>query len=69
MLANSFTLDRIIGSSEGYMVNTAKDNYILCDAIVESGKTLDENNLEVWQVALDRGEVKIGLYFDIRLKN
>lgn len=59
---NTFSLDRVIGSSEGYMVSTTKDRYSLCDAIVESGKTLDENGLEIWRVVLERGEVKIGLY-------
>lgn len=61
---NTFSLDRVIGSSEGYMVNNTKDRYTLCDAIVESGKTLDENGLEIWRVVLDRGDVKIGLYLN-----
>jgi phosphoribosylformimino-5-aminoimidazole carboxamide ribonucleotide (ProFAR) isomerase/phosphoribosyl-ATP pyrophosphohydrolase/broad-specificity NMP kinase len=60
-----FTLDRIVGSSESYMVNNTKANYLLCDAVVETGKTLDENNLEVWKTVLNKGDVKIGLYMKI----
>lgn len=56
------SLDRVIGSSEGYMVNIMKSHYDLCDALVESGRTLEENNLEIWKVVLNYGEVKIGLY-------
>ena len=62
---NQFSLDRIIGSSEGYMVNTMKNKYQLCDAIVESGKTLKENNLSVWRVILPKGQIKIGLYINL----
>lgn len=36
----------VIGSSESYLVNS---NYDMCDAIVETGATIDENNLEVYQ--------------------
>ena len=61
---HAFSLDRVIGSSEGYMVNNTKDEYLLCDAIVETGKTLDENGLEVWKTVLEKGQVMIGLYMN-----
>lgn len=65
-----FSLDRVVGSSEGYMVNDApgQTGYTLCDAIVESGKTLKENKLEIWRVILDHGQVQIGLFFNALLK-
>lgn len=59
-----FSLDRVIGSSEGYMVNNTKDKYLLCDAIVESGRTLEENGLEVWETVLPKGKVMVGLYMN-----
>lgn len=70
---HTFTLDRIIGSSEAFLVahrhTLCKPNeplvnrrYILCDAIVESGKTLIENDLEIWETVLPFGQVTIGLY-------
>jgi len=62
-----FSLDRVIGSSEGYLVNTPKDRYHLCDAIVETGKTLEENDLTVFDTVLDHGDVKIGFYLDVRM--
>ncbi|AYV77365.1 MAG: bifunctional phosphoribosyl-AMP cyclohydrolase/phosphoribosyl-ATP pyrophosphatase protein, partial [Barrevirus sp.] len=65
--SEQFSLDRIMGSSEGFMVNKSNDQYILCDAIVESAKTIEANDLEIWKTVLDYGEVKIGLYMDIRL--
>ncbi|CAF1456063.1 unnamed protein product, partial [Didymodactylos carnosus] len=56
----TYHLDRIIGSSEGFLINTNK--YLLSDAIVESGKTLEENDLEIWKVIIPKGELHIGLY-------
>ncbi len=61
---HTFSLDRVIGSSEGYMVNSTKDKYLLCDAIVESGKTLEANDLEIWKTIIQRGDIKIGLYMN-----
>ena len=43
-------------------MNDTKTNYILCDAIVETGSTISENNLEIWRVVKNYGEIKIGLY-------
>ncbi|CAF1482447.1 unnamed protein product [Rotaria sordida] len=56
----TYHLDRVTGSSEGYLVNT--DLYLLADAIVESGRTLEENNLEIWKVIIPKGQVRIALY-------
>ncbi|QKF93872.1 phosphoribosyl-ATP pyrophosphatase [Fadolivirus algeromassiliense] len=60
---NSYHMDRVIGSSEGFLINT--DKYLLCDAVVESGRTLVENNLEVWQTIIPKGMIKMGLYSNL----
>jgi phosphoribosylaminoimidazole-succinocarboxamide synthase len=55
-------IDEIVtvnGSSESYLVNKEL-GFSLADAVVESGKTLDENNLEVY--ATIKRPLKIGLY-------
>ncbi|CAF2780347.1 unnamed protein product [Rotaria sp. Silwood2] len=57
---STYHLDRVTGSSEGYLVNT--DLYLLADAIVESGRTLEENNLEIWNVIIPKGQIHIALY-------
>jgi hypothetical protein len=36
--------------------------YDLCDAVIESGATIVQNNLEVYETILEKGYVKIGLY-------
>jgi len=59
-----YSLDRIIGSSESFLVNQTNVKYDLCDAIVESGETLKANNLEIFAEVLPRGSVKIGLYMN-----
>ena len=41
-------------------INT--DKYLLCDAIVETGKTMEENGLHVWKTIIPKGQVKMGLY-------
>lgn len=58
--SNTYHLDRVTGSSEGFLINS--DKYLLADAVVESGRTLEENNLEIWKVIIPRGQVHIGLY-------
>jgi ATP phosphoribosyltransferase len=58
--SSKFHLDRITGSSESFLVNT--DNYDLCDAVVETGKTLDENGLRVFDIIIPKGSIHIGLY-------
>jgi len=58
--SNTFHLDRVTGSSEGFLINS--DKYLLADAVVESGRTLEENNLEVWKVIIPKGQVHIALY-------
>jgi ATP phosphoribosyltransferase len=56
----TYHLDKVTGSSEGFLINS--DKYLLADAVVESGRTLDENNLEIWKVIIPKGQVRIGLY-------
>ena len=53
-------MDRVTGSSEGFLINSNK--YLLADAVVESGRTLDDNNLEIWKIIIPKGHVQIGLY-------
>lgn len=58
-----FSLDRIDGCSESYLViEGLRRRYDLCDAIVQSGATLRENKLKIWNVVLPKGEVKVCLY-------
>lgn len=61
---SSVTLDRVLGSSEGFLVNESNRHYSLCDAIVETGETLAANDLEVAFVVLEK--VKLGLYCAIK---
>ena len=61
---NVFSTVHILGSSESFLVNKSKINYTLADAIVESGSTLKENNLEIWKTIVPKGELKIGLYIN-----
>ena len=60
--SSAFSLTHVLGSSESFLVNETKRPYTLCDAIVESGATLDANELEVWRVVRGREDIKIGLY-------
>lgn len=57
-----FELNRVVGYFEGYLINDSSKSYQLCDAIVESGSTLKENNLEIFHIVLDYGSIKICLY-------
>lgn len=58
----SYSVDLVVGSSEGFLVNTPRHEYKLCDAIVETGQTLLENDLEVHADILPPGQITIGLY-------
>ena len=57
-----YTLNIVSGSSEIFMVNETKTMLTLCDAIVSSGQTLKDNNLEVWRDIVSPSEIEIGLY-------
>jgi ATP phosphoribosyltransferase len=57
---STYHLDRVTGSSEGFLMNT--DCYLLADAVVESGRTLQQNDLEIWKVIIPKGHVHIALY-------
>jgi len=57
-----YTLAHISGTSESFLVNDTKTNYLLCDAIMESGRTIEENGLEVWRTVKNKGDIKICLY-------
>lgn len=61
---NAYHLDRITGSSEGFLINT-NQKYLLCDAVVESGKTIEDNDLEIWETIIPKGEVRMGLYSNL----
>ncbi|CAF1451747.1 unnamed protein product [Adineta ricciae] len=64
---HTYHIDKISGASEAFLVNTKK--YLLADTIVESGRTLKQNQLEIWNVIVPRGEIRIGLYEYIFAKN
>eukprot|EP00826_Nyctotherus_ovalis_P052046 TRINITY_DN6554_c0_g1_i13.p1 TRINITY_DN6554_c0_g1~~TRINITY_DN6554_c0_g1_i13.p1 ORF type:complete len:1230 (-),score=383.40 TRINITY_DN6554_c0_g1_i13:120-3809(-) len=57
-----FVLMRVVGMSETYIMNDTKHKFILCDSIVETGATIKENDLEIWKMIRDYGDIKIGLY-------
>jgi hypothetical protein len=58
----AYQIQRILGSSESYLVNDPHQTYTLCDAIVCTGNTLQANDLEVWQVVKAKGDIVLGLY-------
>lgn len=58
--SSTYHLDRVTGSSEGFLINSRK--YLLADAIVETGQTLQDNNLEIWHEILPQGQIHIALY-------
>ncbi len=57
-----FSTIHMLGSSESFLINKSKTNYTLADAIVETGSTLEANNLEIWKTIIPKGKVKMGLY-------
>lgn len=59
---DTYKIDHVLGSSESYLVNDPRETYLLCDAIVSTGSTLKENNLDVWQVVKSKGDIVVGLY-------
>ena len=58
--SNQVSIHSISGQAESFLVNDT--GYQLCDSIVKSGKTITDNNLEIFDVILDYGKVCIGLY-------
>lgn len=58
----TYEVQRVLGSSESYLVNDPRETYLLCDAIVSTGSTLQANNLEVWQAVKSKGDIVVGLY-------
>ncbi len=58
----TYEIQRVLGSSESYLVNDPRETYLLCDAIIATGGTLEANDLDVWQVVKDRGDIVVGLY-------
>jgi ATP phosphoribosyltransferase len=61
---SAFKIQPVLGSSESYLVNNSE--YDLCDAVVETGKTLDDNDLVIRETVLDYGAVTIGFYVPAR---
>ncbi|PVH94005.1 hypothetical protein DM02DRAFT_694274 [Periconia macrospinosa] len=60
--SEKYEIQPVLGSSESYLVNDPRETYILCDAIVSTGSTLQANNLQVWRLIKPRGHVVVGLY-------
>lgn len=52
-----YTIDKILGSGESYLRNETKKRYDLCDAVVDTGKSLVANELKVWKYVLEEGQV------------
>lgn len=57
--SDCYSLHKFLGSSESFLVNESDTKYDLCDAIVSSGKTLKENNLEIFDTILKPNEIKV----------
>ena len=55
----SYMLYKFSGSSESFLINQSNVDFLLCDAIVSSGKTLDENDLEVWNTIIKSDDIQI----------
>lgn len=54
-----YSLHKLLGSSESFLVNKTDVNYDLCDAIVSSGQTLKENNLEIFDIVENPEDIKV----------
>lgn len=59
---DSYKIQRVLGSSESYLVNDPRQTYLLCDAIIATGGTLQANDLDVWQIVKSKGDIVVGLY-------
>jgi phosphoribosylaminoimidazole-succinocarboxamide synthase len=59
---DTYEIQRVLGSSESYLVNDPRETYLLCDAIIATGGTLQANDLDVWQVVQSKGDIVVGLY-------
>ena len=59
---DTYEIQRVLGSSESYIVNDPRQTYLLCDAIIATGGTLQANDLDVWQVVKGKGDIVVGLY-------
>jgi len=59
---DKFVLIRVVGMSESFLLNDTKHKFILCDSVVETGTTIKENDLEIWKIVKEYGDLKIGLY-------
>lgn len=59
---DTYKIQRVLGSSESYLVNDPREIYLLCDAIISTGSTLQANNLDIWQVIKSKGDLVVGLY-------
>ncbi|EGX93066.1 hypothetical protein CCM_04438 [Cordyceps militaris CM01] len=58
----TYEIQHVLGSSESYLVNDPRETYLLCDAVIATGGTIQENDLDVWQVVKNKGELLVGLY-------
>ncbi|CAI7618672.1 unnamed protein product [Penicillium viridicatum] len=64
---DTYEIQRVLGSSESYLVNDPRETYLLCDAIIATGGTLQANDLDVWQVVKSKGDIVVGLYQRLEL--
>lgn len=66
---SAFTLSRIVGSSESYLITKTNVHFCLCDAVVETGLTLEANDLEIWRTVVEDGQISVGLYLSLKLRS
>ncbi|KAI1827148.1 hypothetical protein F4861DRAFT_494201 [Xylaria intraflava] len=59
---DTYEIQHVLGSSESYLVNDPRKTYLLCDAIISTGSTIQANDLDVWQVVKSKGDIVVGLY-------
>lgn len=59
---NTYILQEVRGTTESYLVNDKEGKFVLCDAVVSTGMTLQQNDLVVWKVMKKRGDVTLGLF-------
>ncbi|KAE9399238.1 hypothetical protein BT96DRAFT_1019691 [Gymnopus androsaceus JB14] len=60
--SSTYVLQEVRGTTESFLVNDKEGVFLLCDGVVSTGKTLQENDLVVWKVMKAKGEVSLGLY-------
>ncbi|KAE9392057.1 hypothetical protein BT96DRAFT_1023765 [Gymnopus androsaceus JB14] len=53
--SDTYVLQEVRGTTESFLVNDKEGVFLLCDGVVSTGKTLQENDLVVWKVVKAQG--------------